>query len=56
MWKVRIKVVPVIIGASATIEKGLDQNRQLLPRHSSAKDVQKFTLTSTAHTILKVLG
>ena len=34
MWKVRTKVVPVINGASATIEKGLDQNLQLLPGHS----------------------
>ena len=33
MWKVRTKVVPVIIGALGTIEKGLDQNLQLLPGH-----------------------
>jgi len=26
MWKVRTKVVPVIIGALGTTEKGLDQN------------------------------
>ena len=31
MWKVRAKVVPVIIGAPATIEKRLDQNLYLLP-------------------------
>jgi hypothetical protein len=33
MWKVRTKVVPVIIGAPATSEKGLDQNLYLLPGH-----------------------
>jgi hypothetical protein len=33
MWKVETKVVPVIIGPSPTIEKGLDQNLQLLPGH-----------------------
>jgi len=33
MWEVRTKVVPIIIGSSATIEKGLDQNLQLLPGH-----------------------
>ena len=31
MWKVRTKIVPVIIGAFGTIKKRLDQNLQLLP-------------------------
>ena len=31
MWKVRIKIVPIIIGALGKIKKGLDQNLQLLP-------------------------
>ena len=33
MWNVRTKVMPVIIGALATIEKGSDQNLQLLAGH-----------------------
>jgi hypothetical protein len=53
---VRTKVVPVIIGASAKIENGLNQNLQLLPSHSSAREIQKITLKSTAPIILKVLG
>jgi len=28
MWKVRTKIVPVMIGALGTIKKGLDQNFQ----------------------------
>jgi hypothetical protein len=56
LWKVRTKVVPVILGALGTIEKGLDQNLQLLPRHSSDTEAQKITLMTTAHIIRKVLG
>jgi len=33
MWNVRTKVMPVIIGALGTIEKGSDQNLQLLAGH-----------------------
>jgi hypothetical protein len=55
-WKARIKIVPVINGALRTIKKGLDQNLQLLPGDPSATELQKITLLSTAHIILKVLG
>ena len=48
--------MPVIIGALETIEKGLDQNLQLLPAHQSAINLQKVTLMSTAHIIHKMLG
>jgi len=56
MWKVRTKIVPLIIGALGTIKKGLDQNRQLLSGHPSAIEIQKIKLMNTAHTIGKVLG
>ena len=39
MWKVRTKILPVIIGALGTIKKGLDQNLQLLPGHLSATEL-----------------
>jgi len=56
MWKVRTKIVPVIIGALGTIKKGLDQNLQVLPGHLSAIELQKIAQMSTAHIIHKVLG
>ena len=56
MWKVRTKIVPVVIGALGTIEKGLDQNLRFLPGHPSATELQKFALMSTAHSIRQVLG
>jgi hypothetical protein len=54
MWKVRTKIVPAITGALGTIKKGLDQNLQLLPGHSSATELQKIILMSTAHVIRKM--
>jgi hypothetical protein len=56
MWKVRTKIVPVIIGVLGTIKKGSNQNVQLLPGHPSAIELQKIALMSTAHIICKVLG
>jgi len=56
MWKGRIQIGPVIIGALGTITKGLDQNLQLLPGHLSALELQKITLMRPAHIIRNVLG
>jgi hypothetical protein len=53
---VRTKTVPVILGALGTINKGLDQNFQLLPGHPSAIRVQKITLMSMTNIIRKVWG
>jgi len=51
MWKVRTEIVPVVIGALGTIEKGLDQNLQFLPGHPSATELWKIALMSTAHSV-----
>jgi hypothetical protein len=53
VWKVRIKTVPVTIGALGTVKKGSDQNRWLLPAHRSATELQKVTQMGTAHDIVK---
>ena len=56
MWKVRTEIVPLITGALGTIEKGLDQNLQILPGHVLDIELQKITLMSTEHISHKVLG
>jgi len=53
---VRTKIVPVTLGALRTIKKALDHNRQLLPDHRSATELQKITLMSTAQSNRRVLG
>jgi hypothetical protein len=55
MWKVKTKIVPVITGALEIIKKVLEQILQLLPGEPSVIQLQKITLMSTAHTILKML-
>jgi len=46
MWKVRIEIAPVQIGALRTIKKGLDQNFQLPPGHPLTAELQRITLMS----------
>ena len=52
MWKVRTKIVPIIIGELAKIKKILDQNLQLLP----TIELQKVTIMSNVYNIRYVLG
>jgi hypothetical protein len=54
LWKASTKIMPGITGALGTIQKGLDQNLQLLPGHLAATKLQKValnTLMGTAHVI-----
>jgi hypothetical protein len=51
MWKIKTKIMPVIIGALGTIKKGLDQNLHLFPGQPSARDLPKITLMSNAYII-----
>jgi len=56
MWKVKTKIVPIVIGALGTIKKGLEQDFQLFSGHLWAIELQKITLVYAAHSIHKVLG
>jgi len=56
MWKVRTKIVLVIVSALGTIKKGLDKKLQMLPDYMSASEIQKTTLMRIAHIIFKVMG
>ena len=51
MWKFSAKILQVIIGALGTFK-----NLQLLPGHRSAIELQKVTLMSSAHSIVKSWG
>jgi hypothetical protein len=56
MWKVRTRIVPIIITALGTIKKALGKKLQLLQGQQSAIVLHKFTLMSTANIICKLLG
>jgi hypothetical protein len=51
-----IIIMPITFGTLGTIKKGSDQNLQLLPSHRSATELQKITLMSTAHSIVRCCG
>jgi DNA integrity scanning protein DisA with diadenylate cyclase activity len=52
MWKVRTKIVPVIIGTLAKIKNIFDQNLQLLP----AIELQKVTIMNNVYSTRYALG
>jgi len=53
---VKKTIMPVINGALEIIKKALEQILQSLPGEPSVIQLQKVTLMSTEHVILKVLG
>jgi hypothetical protein len=52
---VKAKVIPTKIGASGTISKSLRQNLRNIPEKHEIKELQKTTITGTAHILREVL-
>ena len=50
-----VKIVPVIIGATAIVTKGLRKNIEDIPGKHSVGSLQKTTILGTPHIIQKVL-
>jgi len=55
MWNVKIKVMPVIIGATGTISKSFRKYMGNIPRKHEVKELQKTAILGTAHILRKVL-
>ena len=55
MWKVKIRVIPVIIGATGTISKSLRKYISNIPGNHEVKELQKTAILGTAHILRKVL-
>jgi enolase len=54
MWNVKTRVIPVIIGATATISKSLRKHVSNIPGHHDVKELQKTAILGTAHILRKV--
>ena len=54
MWKVKTRVIPVIIGETGTISKSF-RNRSNIPGNHEEKELQKTAILGTAHILRKVL-
>ena len=55
MWKVKTKVVPVIIGATGAISKSFRKYVSNIPGNDEVEELQKTTILGTAHMLRKVL-
>jgi hypothetical protein len=55
MWNVKIKLTPVIIGATGTISKSFRKYVSNIPGNHGVKELQKTALLGTAHILRKVL-
>jgi len=55
MWKVKTKVIPVIIGATGTISKSFRKYVSNIPGKHEVKEPQKTAILGTVHILRKVL-
>ena len=55
MWKVKTRVISVIIGATGTISKSFRKYVNNIPGNHEVKELQKTAILGTAHTLRKVL-
>ena len=54
-WKVKTRVIPVIIGATGTISKSFRKYISNIPGNHEMKELQKTVILGTAHVLRKVL-
>ena len=54
MWKVKTRVIPVIIGATGT-PKSFRKHISNIPRNHEVKELQKTAILGTSHILRKVL-
>jgi len=55
MWNVKIKVIPVIIGATGAISKTFRKYMSNIPGKHEVKELQKTAILGAAHILRKVL-
>jgi hypothetical protein len=55
MWKVKTRVIPVIIGATGTISKSFRKYISNIPGNHEVKELQKTAILGTAQMLRKVL-
>jgi hypothetical protein len=55
MWKVKTRVIPVIIGATGTISKSFRKYVRNITGNHEFRELQKTVILGTAHILRKVL-
>ena len=49
MWKLKVKNIPVVIGALGLVKKGTEELLNMIPGNPFLREVQKIILTGTAY-------
>jgi hypothetical protein len=55
MWKVKTRVMPVIIGATGPISKSFRKYVSTIPGNHDVRELRKTAILDTAHILRKVL-
>jgi len=55
MWNMKCMIIPVIIGVTGIVTKGLKKNLEAIQGKHSVESLQKTAILGTSHTIRKVL-
>jgi hypothetical protein len=55
MWNMKCMIIPVIIGATGIVTKGLKKNLEAIPEKHSTDSLQKTAVLGTSHIIREVL-
>ena len=56
LWKMKTKIIPVIVGALGMIKKGTQKYVNEIPGNLSLAEIQKIVLNSTAHILRRTLS
>ena len=56
MWKVKTRVIPVIIGETGIISKSFRKYISNIPGNHEVKEIQKTAILGTVHVLRKVLS
>ena len=56
MWNKKVEVIPIIIGATGIVEKGIQRYLQKIPGKHNPYNLQRSAILGTAHILRKVLS
>jgi hypothetical protein len=54
MWNMKCVIIPVVIGATGIVTRGLRKNLETIPGKHSIDSLQKTAIFGTSHIIRKV--
>jgi hypothetical protein len=55
MWNMKCMIIPVVIGATGMVTRGLRKNLEAIPGKHSIDTLQKTAALGTSHIMQKVL-